>query len=151
MTTAVGLKAGRKGFEPLNGFYTVNRLAGGPNRPLWHLPKKPTLLPGKVYTLLVKRKAEGEGFEPSVGCCLLRFSRPSQSSTLPSLQAVEGVISTRSRSITRHFLHVNIESRCGENKMTIIIIFDCNFYWTDRCKNHHDSCVWSLADQRSKK
>ena len=96
------------GFEPMNGFNTVNRLAGGPNRPLWHLPKKPTLLPGKVYTLLVKRKAEGEGFEPSVGCCLLRFSRPSQSSTLPSLQAVEGVISTRSRSITRRFLRVKI-------------------------------------------
>ncbi len=26
------------GFEPMNGFKTVNRLAGGPNRPLWHLP-----------------------------------------------------------------------------------------------------------------
>lgn len=27
------------GFEPMNDFYIVNRLAGGPNRPLWHLPE----------------------------------------------------------------------------------------------------------------
>jgi hypothetical protein len=32
--------AGRQGFEPWNGSYTVNRLAGGPNRPLWHLPEQ---------------------------------------------------------------------------------------------------------------
>jgi hypothetical protein len=34
--------AGRQGFEPWNGSYTVNRLAGGPNRPLWHLPEEDT-------------------------------------------------------------------------------------------------------------
>jgi hypothetical protein len=33
------------------GFCPDNRLAGGPNQPLWHLPYK----------------AEGEGFEPPVG------------------------------------------------------------------------------------
>ena len=33
-------KAGRAGFEPANEVLCpVNRLAGGPNQPLWHLPK----------------------------------------------------------------------------------------------------------------
>ena len=31
-------KAGREGFEPSVEFYPDNRLAGGPNQPLWHLP-----------------------------------------------------------------------------------------------------------------
>jgi hypothetical protein len=31
--------AGRTGFEPAVGFKTDNRLAGGPNQPLWHLPE----------------------------------------------------------------------------------------------------------------
>ncbi len=43
--------AGREGFEPSVEFYPDNRLAGGPDRPLRHLP-----------TIL----AEGEGFEPPV-------------------------------------------------------------------------------------
>jgi hypothetical protein len=30
--------AGRVGFEPTVEFYPDNHLAGGPNRPLWHLP-----------------------------------------------------------------------------------------------------------------
>ena len=65
-TTTVGLKAGRKGFEPLNGFYTVNRLAGGPNRPLWHLPIFPAFE-------LLKTKAEEEGFEPPLACASTVF------------------------------------------------------------------------------
>jgi hypothetical protein len=31
-------QAGREGFEPSVEFYPDNHLAGGPNRPLWHLP-----------------------------------------------------------------------------------------------------------------
>ena len=31
-------KAGRQGFEPWVGYYSNNHLAGGPIRPLWHLP-----------------------------------------------------------------------------------------------------------------
>ena len=31
-------RAGRMGFEPMTEFKPGNRLAGGPNRPLWHLP-----------------------------------------------------------------------------------------------------------------
>ena len=33
-----GIQAGRAGFEPAVEFYPDNRLAGGPNQPLWHLP-----------------------------------------------------------------------------------------------------------------
>ncbi len=43
--------AGRKGFEPLNGFKTVNRLAGGPNRPLWHLPSHSVLSRSQLLML----------------------------------------------------------------------------------------------------
>ena len=32
--------AGRMGFEPMTEFKPGNRLAGGPNRPLWHLPMR---------------------------------------------------------------------------------------------------------------
>jgi hypothetical protein len=33
--------AGREGFEPSDEVYSpINRLAGGPNQPLWHLPER---------------------------------------------------------------------------------------------------------------
>ena len=48
------LKAGRQGFEPWVQFYPHNRLAGGSDRPLRHLPERSAF------------KAEGEGFEPPV-------------------------------------------------------------------------------------
>lgn len=51
--------AGRTGFEPANRYNTVNRLAGGPNRPLWHLPILDVVVP--------ICKAEREGFEPPEG------------------------------------------------------------------------------------
>lgn len=71
------------GFEPMTGFKPGNRLAGGPNRPLWHLPQ-PT---GEAVShSVVNSQAEGEGFEPPVSLSPLRFSRPLQSSTLPSLR-----------------------------------------------------------------
>ncbi len=44
-----GIRTHGRSFSP------YNRLAGGPNRPLWHLPRS-------LVTLL----AEGEGFEPPV-------------------------------------------------------------------------------------
>ena len=68
--------AGRVGFEPTVEFDPDNHLAGGPNRPLWHLP---------VINKLVVM-AEGEGFEPPETLRPQWFSRPSQSSTLPSLR-----------------------------------------------------------------
>ena len=40
--------------NPRSSFKPDNRLAGGPNQPLWHLP-------GEI------NEAEGEGFEPPVG------------------------------------------------------------------------------------
>lgn len=70
------------GFEPMTEFYPGNRLAGGPNRPLWHLPN----LGRSLSRSIVNYQAEGEGFEPPVSLRPLRFSRPLQSSTLPSLQ-----------------------------------------------------------------
>ena len=36
---AVFYQAGRQGFEPWVEFYSDNHLAGGPDRPLRHLPK----------------------------------------------------------------------------------------------------------------
>ena len=60
-TGALSSLAGRKGFEPLNGFKTVNRLAGGPNRPLWHLPMQDA-----VSVVNCQKLTEGEGFEPPV-------------------------------------------------------------------------------------
>ncbi len=51
------MKAGRQGFEPWAEFYSGNRLAGGPNRPLWHLPISFV----KVFS------AEEVGFEPTLG------------------------------------------------------------------------------------
>ena len=47
-------QAGRQGFEPWVQFYPHNRLAGGSDRPLRHLPNRPAM----------KLEAEGEGFEP---------------------------------------------------------------------------------------
>ena len=41
------LSAGREGFEPSVEFYPDNRLAGGPNQPLWHLPN---------YQVVVRRR-----------------------------------------------------------------------------------------------
>jgi hypothetical protein len=70
------------GFEPMTEFYPGNRLAGGPNRPLWHLPK----MGEAVIILNCQRQAEGEGFEPPVNLRPLRFSRPLQSTALPSLR-----------------------------------------------------------------
>ena len=49
-------KAGRQGFEPWVGFYSDNHLAGGPDRPLWHLPNV------RLLSL-----AEEVGFEPTIG------------------------------------------------------------------------------------
>lgn len=38
----LGIVAGRTGFEPATEVYGPgNRLAGGPIRPLWHLPSRP--------------------------------------------------------------------------------------------------------------
>src|SRR5512135_2395434 len=48
------VQAGRQGFEPWVQFYPHNRLAGGSDRPLRHLPERSAF------------KAEGEGFEPPV-------------------------------------------------------------------------------------
>ena len=36
-----GDQAGRAGFEPASEVSPANRLAGGPNQPLWHLPNCP--------------------------------------------------------------------------------------------------------------
>jgi hypothetical protein len=49
------------------GFGPDNRLAGGPNRPLWHLPYH-TFKPGFLSPTRPDELAEGEGFEPPVGC-----------------------------------------------------------------------------------
>ena len=49
--------AGRTGFEPAVLVAKHNRLAGGPNRPLWHLP---------IFIEIVIQQTEGEGFEPPV-------------------------------------------------------------------------------------
>ncbi len=62
--------AGREGFEPSDEVLSpVNRLAGGPIRPLWHLPE----CLRSVYHKISRNRdtqdnfqAEGEGFEPSV-------------------------------------------------------------------------------------
>ena len=73
--------AGRVGFEPTVEFNPDNHLAGGPNRPLWHLPISFFL------SIINRRLAEGEGFEPPETLQPQWFSRPPQSTTLPSLQA----------------------------------------------------------------
>ena len=57
-----GVLAGREGFEPSVEFYPDNHLAGGPDRPLRHLPG-------------VTIMAEGEGFEPPVRFPPQLFSR----------------------------------------------------------------------------
>ena len=55
--------AGRQGFEPWVEIYCPhNRLAGGPDRPLRHLPRCASLV-----------KAEGVGFEPTVTCATTVF------------------------------------------------------------------------------
>lgn len=46
------------GFEPMNGFDTVNRLAGGPIRPLWHLPKH---VDNRGVNLLLTARGGGRG------------------------------------------------------------------------------------------
>jgi hypothetical protein len=44
--------AGRQGFEPWAEIYSPsNRLAGGPNRPLWHLP-------GRVNFTIIKEQVQ---------------------------------------------------------------------------------------------
>lgn len=53
---AVFYQAERQGFEPWVGFYSDNHLAGGPDRPLRHLPN---------FWLL--SLAEEVGFEPTIG------------------------------------------------------------------------------------
>ena len=53
---AVFYQAERQGFEPWVGFYSDNHLAGGPNRPLWHLPSNGN-----------NSRAEEVGFEPTIG------------------------------------------------------------------------------------
>ena len=62
--TAQGEKEKRRGGRDSNpgwSFKPHNRLAGGPNQPLWHLPNNtPDTTENKQYL------AEGEGFEPPV-------------------------------------------------------------------------------------
>jgi hypothetical protein len=60
--------AGRAGFEPaVESLSPDNRLAGGPDRPLWHLPD--------IHLLKLPKgsQAEGEGFEPTVSFPTLVF------------------------------------------------------------------------------
>ena|GEM_PF-5611579 len=52
-------QTGRQGFEPWEEVFSpLNRLAGGSDRPLWHLPQQEGT---------IAKSAEGEGFEPPVG------------------------------------------------------------------------------------
>ena len=46
---------GGRDSNPRSSLTPDNHLAGGPIQPLWHLPE-------------INRTAEGEGFEPTVGC-----------------------------------------------------------------------------------
>ena len=76
-------KAGRAGFEPAVEFYPDNRLAGGPNQPLWHLPKKCRSTNAEYeinisYSAFMLHhssfvKAEGAGFEPTMDCSIPVF------------------------------------------------------------------------------
>ena len=92
LTEAVEM-AGRVGFEPTVECYPDNHLAGGPNRPLWHLPGFNYQFSMNInnncslFIVNCKELAEGEGFEPPETLRPQWFSRPPQSSTLPSLQA----------------------------------------------------------------
>ncbi len=81
-------KGGETGIRTLERlFNTVNRLAGGPNRPLWHLPvyepveRFINLLSNSDYKIV----NGGRGIRTPGEQSPLRFSRPLPSSTRPSL------------------------------------------------------------------
>lgn len=53
-------ESGKDGIRTHERGLPVIRLAGGPNRPLWHLPK--------IELIMISVKAEEEGFEPPLAC-----------------------------------------------------------------------------------